>query len=90
LFRIVAEAAAVREVDGDPRGRFAASVVYGGRRLFAGPPVSRTCAEIGPGACADDPRLGDRSSSVLSLLAELLALNQSPDAIRAPTRVFVE
>ena len=33
---------------------------------------------------------GDRSSSVLSLIAEILALNQSPDAIRAPSRLIAE
>ncbi|MBU6373556.1 MAG: hypothetical protein KJS97_12595 [Alphaproteobacteria bacterium] len=90
LFRIVEEGAARRDVEGEPRARFAASVIYDGRRWFAGPPVSRTCERVGPGPCADDPRLGDRSSSVLSLLAELLALNQSPEAIRPPSRLIVE
>jgi hypothetical protein len=33
---------------------------------------------------------GDRSSSVLSLIAEILALNQSPEAIRAPSRLIAE
>lgn len=90
LFRVTPETAARRTVDGDPRARYAASVVYDGRRWFAGPPVSRTCDAVGPAPCTDDPQSGDRSSSVLSLLAELLALNQSPDAIRAPSRIFVE
>lgn len=90
LFRIVGEAQAGRAVDGDPRERYAASVMYDGRRWYAGPPVSRVCPAPGADPCTDDARAGDRSSSVLSLLAELLALNQSPDAIRAPTRIFVE
>jgi hypothetical protein len=91
LFRILPPNAASNEASGDAQAWFAASVVYGGRRYFAGPPVGRACA--GPrteGVCRDDPDSGDRSSSVLSLLAELLALNQSPDAIRAPQRLFVE
>ncbi len=91
LFRILPAEDAAREAPIDPRSFYAASVAYGGRRFYAGPPVGRSCAAASPaGLCADDPRQGDRSSSVLSLLAELLALNQSPDAIRAPQRVFVE
>ena len=91
LFRILPEAEATREARADPRGRFAASVVYGGRRYFSGPPVSRVCDAATPtGICADSPQNGDRSSFVLSLLADLLALNQSPDALRAPTRLMVE
>lgn len=91
LFRILPEAEAAREAKGDPRDHFAASVLYGGRRYFAGPPVSRVCDAATPtGICADAPRNGDRSSFVLSLLADLLALNQSPDALRAPTRLMVQ
>lgn len=91
LFRILPEAEAGREAGGDPRGRFAASVVYGGRRYFSGPSVSRACDAAAPtGICVDAPQNGDRSSFVLSLLADLLALNQSPDALRAPTRLMVQ
>ena len=91
LFRILPADEATREAPIDPRTFYAASVSYGGRRFYAGPPVGRACAAATPdGVCADDPDHGDRSSSVLSLLAELLALNQSPDSIRAPQRVFVE
>ena len=91
LFRILPADEAAREAPIDPHAFFAASVSYGGRRFYAGPPVGRACAAATPdGPCADTPMNGDRSSSVLSLLAELLALNQSPDAIRAPQRVFVE
>ena len=90
LFRIVPEGAVGDEAP-DTRGRFAASVVYGGARYFAGPPVGRACAAATPkGPCTDDAAHGDRSSSVLSLLAELLALNQSPESIRAPQRLLVE
>lgn len=70
---------------------YAASVEYGGARYFAGPAIGRSCAEATEeGPCRDDAAHGDRSSSVLSLLAELLALNQSPDAIRAPSRFFAD
>ncbi|MDX2235493.1 MAG: hypothetical protein NW200_13430 [Hyphomonadaceae bacterium] len=91
LFRILPAEAARQAAPTDPQAYFAAGVAYGGRRFYAGPPVGRSCPAATPdGLCADDPVLGDRSSSVLSLLAELLALNQSPDAIRAPQRLFVE
>jgi hypothetical protein len=84
LFRIVPESAAAGHA-------FAASISYDGRVYFAGPPIGRACADARPaGVCADDAAHGDRSSSVLSLLAELLALNQSPDAIRAPARFLAE
>ena len=77
---------------GATRGQaFAASVSYNGEIFYAGPPIGRSCADATPdGICRDDPAHGDRSSSVLSLLAELLALNQSPDAIRAPARLLAE
>lgn len=91
LFRILPSSDAAREAPRDPHLHFAASVTYGGRRYFAGPPVGRSCLRATPdGVCADDPAAGDRSSSVLSLLAELLALNQSPEAIRAPNRIIVD
>lgn len=91
LFRILPADAAAREAPVDPRRYFAAGVNYGGRRYYAGPPVGRTCPHATPsGACSDDPRQGDRTSSVLSLLAEILALNQSPDALHAPTRVLTQ
>jgi hypothetical protein len=91
LFRILPEPEARRAAPRDPHLYFAASVNYGGRRYFAGPPVGRSCLRATPdGMCADNPAAGDRSSSVLSLLAELLALNQSPDAIRAPNRLIVD
>lgn len=91
LFRILPAAEATREAPRDPHLHFAASVAYGGRRYFAGPPVGRSCLAASPdGICADQPAAGDRSSSVLSLLAELLALNQSPEAIRAPNRIIVD
>lgn len=70
---------------------YAASVSYGGQRYYAGPAIGRSCADASnDGVCADNAARGDRSSSVLSLLAELMALNQSPDAIRAPSRFFAE
>lgn len=91
LFRILPEDVAERAAPRGPHQHFAASVTYGGKRFFAGPPVPRACAAAAvEGLCADDPAAGDRSSSVLSLLAELLALNQSPDAIRAPNRIIVD
>jgi hypothetical protein len=84
LFRIVPEAAANGDV-------YAAEVVYGGQRFGAGPAVGRSCgAAAETGVCVDNAEEGDRSSSVLSLIAEILALNQSPDAIRAPNRLIAE
>lgn len=72
-------------------GAYAAEVAYGGARYAAGPAIGRSCAEASSaGVCQDDAAHGDRSSSVLSLLAELMALNQSPDAIRAPGRLIAE
>lgn len=91
LFRILPQADAARASPRDPHLHYAASVNYSGRRYFAGPPVGRSCLRATPdGVCADEAEAGDRSSSVLSLLAELLALNQSPDAIRAPNRIIVD
>lgn len=70
---------------------YAASVRYAGMVYRAGPAIGRSCgAASDSGACQDDAEHGDRSSSVLSLLAELMALNQSPDAVRAPSRFFAE
>ncbi len=70
---------------------YAATISYGGARYFAGPAIGRSCAEAAEdGVCRDDAAHGDRSSSVISLLAELMALNQSPDAIRAPSRFFAD
>jgi hypothetical protein len=72
-------------------GIYAAEVEYGGVRYRAGPAVGRSCGEAtSEGACRDTAEEGDRSSSVLSLIAEILALNQSPDAIRAPSRLIAE
>jgi hypothetical protein len=68
---------------------FAAEVDYGGARYVAGPAIGRSCgAATAAGICADNAEQGDRTSSVLSLIAELLALNQSPEAIRAPDRLL--
>lgn len=84
LFRILPPAAA-------RAGVHAAEVEYGGVRYRAGPAVGRSCGEeASEGVCRDTADEGDRSSSVLSLIAEILALNQSPDAIRAPSRLIVE
>lgn len=72
-------------------GVYAAQVAYGGERYVAGPAIGRSCGAATPGGrCADTAEQGDRSSSVLSLIAEILALNQSPDAIRAPSRLIAE
>lgn len=84
LFRIL-------PADSANTGIYAASVDYGGARYSAGPAIGRSCGEArAEGPCIDDAEHGDRSSSVLSLIAELLALNQSPDAIRAPSRLIAE
>lgn len=70
---------------------YAAEVNYAGARYAAGPAIGRSCADASAsGVCRDDAEQGDRSSSVLSLIAEVLALNQSPDAIRAPSRLIAE
>jgi hypothetical protein len=85
LFRIVPHGAAQHA------RIYTAEVAYGDERYYAGPAISRSCgapAELGP--CQDTAEEGDRSSSVLSLIAEILALNQSPDAIRAPNRLIAE
>jgi hypothetical protein len=85
LFRIVPAAAAGKTP------RYAAEVSYEGDIYYAGPPIGRSCYDPSTeGLCTDDAAHGDRSSSVLSLLAELLALNQSPEAIRAPARLFAD
>ena len=66
-------------------------VTYGGERYRAGPAIGRSCGEASAsGRCRIIADEGDRSSSVLSLIAEILALNQSPDAIRAPNRLIAE
>jgi len=85
LFRVVPHESSLH-------GRiYGAEVAYGGERYYAGPAISRSCgAATADGTCQDTAEQGDRSSSVLSLIAELLALNQSPDAIRAPNRLIAE
>jgi hypothetical protein len=84
LFRIVSASTA-------NAANYAAEVEYAGARYFAGPAIGRSCAEAAAsGRCRDDAEQGDRSSSVLSLIAELMALNQSPDAIRAPSRLITD
>lgn len=84
LFRVLPPQAARPRI-------YAAEVAYGGVRYRAGPAISRSCADAAPeGPCADTPEEGDRSSSVLSLIAEILALNQSPDAILPPSRLIAE
>lgn len=72
-------------------GVYAAEISYGGERFRAGPAIGRSCGDqTEAGVCRDIAEEGDRSSSVLSLIAEILALNQSPDAIRAPSRLIAE
>ncbi len=84
LFRILPESAS-------QGGNYAAEVFYAGERYRAGPAIGRSCgAESNAGVCRDSAEEGDRSSSVLSLIAEILALNQSPDSIRAPNRLIAE
>jgi hypothetical protein len=84
LFRILPEHAA-------PHGLYAAEVLYAGARYRAGPAIGRSCVEeASEGVCRDGAAEGDRSSSVLSLIAEILALNQSPESIRAPQRLIAE
>ena len=64
---------------------------YAGPRYLPGPAIRRSCGDAATeGVCADTAAEGDRSSSVLSLIAEILALNQSPDSIRAPSRLIAE
>lgn len=84
LFRILPREAA-------NGGLYAAEVEYAGERFAAGPAIGRSCGEASnAGVCRDGADEGDRSSSVLSLIAEILALNQSPDSIRAPNRLIAE
>ncbi len=85
LFRVLPHGAA------DHGRLYGAEVLYGGVRYHAGPAISRSCgAATAVGPCQDNAEEGDRSSSVLSLIAEILALNQSPDAILAPNRLIAE
>lgn len=80
-----------RVVPATGSGRYAAEIAYGGHRYRAGPAIGRSCGdETAEGLCRDVADEGDRSSSVISLIAEILALNQSPDAIRAPSRLIAE
>ena len=84
LFRVIPATDAAQ-------GVYAAEIAYGGERFRAGPAIGRSCGdEAQAGHCRDVAEEGDRSSSVLSLIAEILALNQSPDAIRAPSRLIAE
>lgn len=84
LFRVVPASEATQAI-------YAAEISYAGRRYRAGPAIGRSCGEeTADGSCRDSAEEGDRSSSVLSLIAEILALNQSPDAIRAPSRLLAE
>jgi hypothetical protein len=81
LFRIVV---------GEPRGQYAASVMYNGVRYSAGPAVGRACeraAESGP--CRDDADTGDRSSQVMALLMQLLLRNQSDRSVPPPPTVLM-
>lgn len=69
---------------------YAASVSYGGARYFAGPAISRDCAEITlTGPCRDDAESGDRSSQVLALLMQLLLRNQSDQSRPPPPSIFI-
>lgn len=80
-----------RVVPATAHGHYAAEIAYGGHRYRAGPAIGRSCGdETAEGMCRDVADEGDRSSSVISLIAEILALNQSPDAIRAPSRLIAE
>lgn len=80
-----------RVVPATAHGNYAAEIAYGGHRYRAGPAIGRSCGdETAEGMCRDVADEGDRSSSVISLIAEILALNQSPDAIRAPSRLIAE
>jgi hypothetical protein len=79
-----------RVVSGDARGRFAASVSYGGVRYSAGPAVSRACREAAAeGPCRDDAESGDRSSQVLALLIQLLLRSQSDQSVPQPPTVLI-
>ncbi len=79
-----------RVVEGEQDGRFAASVVYDGRRYSAGPAVSRSCAASATaGDCVADAAHGDRSSLVIALLMQLLLRNQSDASVPPPPTVFI-
>lgn len=79
-----------RVVQGEARGRFAASVVYDGLRHNAGPAVARACASAAQDdPCRDDAESGDRSSQVLALLSQLLLRNQSDRSVPPPPTVLI-
>ena len=79
-----------RVIEGEQEGRFAASVVYEGRRYSAGPAVSRSCAApADSGACTPDAAHGDRSSLVIALLMQLQLRNQSDGSVPPPPTVFI-
>lgn len=76
LFRIV-------EADATTEREYAATVSYGGRRYSAGAPANVFCFDPrGPEYCSGQG--ADRSGSVLELLTDILAYNQSEAAVRAP------
>lgn len=76
VFRVV-EANSTTERD------YAATVTYGGRQFSAGAPANAFCFDPrGPEHC---PGPGaDRTGTVLELLTDILAYNQSAEAVRAP------
>lgn len=82
LFRIAADVE-------DERG-YAATVTYGGRRYSAGAPMDRFCYDPPPGeGCRGGTLRGDRSGTVLELLASVLAYNQNEAAVTAPESAII-
>lgn len=77
LFRVV-------ESDDESERDYAATVSYAGRRYSAGAPANRFCFDPSPAQACRGVTRGDRSGTVLELLAGVLAYNQSEDAVSAP------
>lgn len=71
------------EADAMTEREYTATVTYAGRRYSAGAPANVFCFDPrGPEYCSGQG--ADRSGSVLELLTDILAYNQSEAAVRAP------
>ena len=77
LFRVV-------EGSDETEREYAATVSYSGHRYSAGAPANRFCFDPSPAQACRGGARGDRSGTVMELLAGVLAYNQSADAVSAP------
>lgn len=76
--------------DADDESAYAASVSYAGKRYSAGAPMDRFCYDPPPGEdCRGGALRGDRSGTVLELLASVLAYNQNEAVVNAPESAII-